>query len=87
MKNIDDFNFEVSYSDSNYNVKPASEEIKHMHFIHCKTNVNEFVDKISKGYAYCAVYNNNEFGISLKKDSNFAYTQVISVDIGELPIS
>lgn len=87
MKNIDDFNFEVSYSDSNYNAKPTSEEIKHMNFIHCKTNVNEFVDKISNGYAYCAVYNNNEFGISLKKDSNFAYTQVISVDIDKTTIS
>lgn len=87
MKNIDDFNFELSYSDSNYNAKPTSEEIKHMHFIHCKTNVNEFVDKISKGYAYCAVYNNDEFGISLKKDSNFAYTQVISVDIDKTTIS
>ena len=87
MKNIDDFNFEVSYSDSNYNAKPTSEEIKHMHFIHCKTNVNEFVDKISKGYAYCAVYNNNEFGIYLKRDLNFAYTQVISVDIDKTTIS
>lgn len=87
MKNFGNFNFEVSYSDVNYNVKPTSEEIKHMHFILCKTNVNEFVDKISKGYAYCAVYNNNEFGISLKKDSNFAYTQVISVDIDKTNIS
>lgn len=87
MKNIDDFNFEVSYSDSNYNAKPTSEEIKHMHFIHCKTNVNEFVDKISKGYSYCAVYNNNEFGIYLKKDSNFAFTQVISVDIDKSTLS
>lgn len=87
MKNFSNFNFDVSYSDINYNVKPTSEEIKHMHFALCKTNVNEFVDKISKGYAYCAVYNNDEFGISLKKDSNFAYTQVISVDIDKTTIS
>lgn len=87
MKNFSNFNFELSYSDVNYNIKPTSEEIKNMHFIHCKTNVNEFVDKISNGYAYCAVYNNNEFGISLKKDSNFAYTQVISVDIDKTTIS
>lgn len=87
MKNFSNFNFELSYSDLNYNIKPTSEEIKHMHFIHCKTNVNEFVDKISKGYAYCSVYNNYEFGISLKKDSNFAYTQVISVDIDKTTIS
>lgn len=87
MKNFSNFNFEVSYSDVNYNAKPTSEEIKHMHFAIGKTNVNEFVDKISKGYAYCAVYNNNEFGISLKKDSNFAYTQVISVDIDKTTIS
>lgn len=87
MKNFSNFNFEVSYSDSNYNAKPTKKQIKHMHFIHCKTNVNEFVDKISKGYAYCSVYNNDEFGISLKKDSNFAYTQVISVDIDKTTIS
>lgn len=87
MKNIDDFNFEVSYSDSNYNAKPTSEEIKHMHFIHQKTNVNEFKDKISKGYSYCAVFNKNEFGIHLKRDSNFAFTQVISVDIDKTTIS
>ena len=87
MKNIDDFNFEVSYSDSNYNAKPTSEEIKHMHFIHCKTNVNEFADKISKGYSYCAVFNKNEFGIHLKRDSNFSFTQVISVDVDKTTIS
>lgn len=87
MKNIDDFTFEVSYSDSNYNTKPTSEEIKHMHFIHCKTNVNEFADKISKGYAYCSVFSENEFGIHLKRDSNFAYTQIISVDIDKSTIS
>lgn len=86
MKNFSNFNFELSYSDVNYNVKPTSEEIKNMHFTISKTNVNEFVDKISKGYAYCAVYN-DEFGISLKKDSNFAYTQVISVDIDKTTIS
>jgi len=88
MKNFSNFNFEVSYSLNGYNVKPTSEEIRHMHFTLCKTNVNEFVDKISKGYAYCAVYNNvNEFGISLKKDSNFAYTQIISVDVDKSTIS
>ena len=87
MKNIDDFNFEVSYSDSNYNAKPTSEEIKHMHFIHCKTNVNEFADKISNGYSYCSVFNKNEFGIHLKRDSNFSFTQVISVDIDKTTIS
>lgn len=87
MKNFSNFNFEVSYSDVNYSVKPTSEEIKHMHFTISKTNVNEFVNKISEGYAYCAVYNNDEFGISFKKDSNFAYTQVISVDIDKTTIS
>lgn len=87
MKNFGNFNFEVSYSNVNYNAKPTSEEIKHMHFAISKTNVNEFVDKISKGYAYCAVYNTDEFGISFKKDSNFAYTQVISVDIDKTTIS
>lgn len=88
MKNFSNFNFEVSYSLNDYSVKPTSEEIRHMHFTLCKTNVNEFVDKISKGYAYCAVYNNvNEFGISLKKDSNFAYTQLISVDVDKSSIS
>lgn len=88
MKNFSNFNFEVSYSLNGYSVKPTSEEIRHMHFAISKTNVNEFVDKISKGYAYCAVYNNvNEFGISLKKDSNFAYTQIISVDVDKSSIS
>lgn len=87
MKNFSNFNFDLSYSDVNYNIKPTSEEIKNMHFSISKTNVSEFVDKISKGYAYCAVFNNNEFGISLKKDSNFAYTQVISVDIDKTTIS
>lgn len=81
MINSSNFNFEVSYSVSNYNAKPTSDQIKYMHFEMSKTNVNEFVDKISSGYAYCAVYDYDDFGMSQKKDSNFAYTQVISVDI------
>ena len=86
MKTFSNFNFEISYSTSNYNVKPTSEEIKHMHFEVRETNVNEFVDKISKGYSYCAVYKKNEFGTSFKKDSNFAYTQVISIDVDKSTI-
>lgn len=81
MENFSNFNFEVSYSVSNYSSKPTSDQIKYMHFAMSKTNVNEFVDKISSGYAYCAVYDYDNFGMSQKKDSNFAYTQVISVDI------
>ena len=81
MINSTNFNFEVSYSVSNYGSKPTSDQIKYMHFAMSKTNVNEFVDKISSGYAYCAVYDYDDFGMSQKKDSNFAYTQVISVDI------
>lgn len=81
MENFSNFNFEVSYSVSNYDSKPTSDQIKYMHFAMSKTNVNEFVDKISSGYAYCAVYDYDDFGMSQKKDSNFAYTQVISVDV------
>lgn len=81
MENFSNFNFEVSYSISNYSSKPTSDQIKYMHFAMSKTNVNEFVDKISSGYAYCAVYDYDDFGMSQKKDSNFAYTQVISVDV------
>ena len=81
MINSSNFTFEVSYSVSNYSIKPTSDQIKFMHFEMSKTNVNEFVDKISSGYSYCAVYNLDDFGMSQKKDSNFAYTQVISVDI------
>lgn len=81
MINSSNFTFEVSYSTSSYDVKPTSDQIKFMHFEMSKTNVDEFVNKISSGYAYCAVYNNDDFGMSQKKDSNFAYTQVISVDI------
>lgn len=81
MENFSNFNFEVSYSVSNYDSKPTSDQIKYMHFAMSKTNVNEFADKISSGYAYCAVYDYDDFGMSQKKDSNFAYTQVISVDV------
>lgn len=81
MINSSNFNFEVSYSASNYGSKPTSDQIKYMHFAMSKTNVNEFANKISSGYAYCAVYDYDDFGMSQKKDSNFAYTQVISVDI------
>ena len=81
MENFSNINFEVSYSISSYNAKPTSDQIKYMHFAMSKTNVNEFVDKISSGYAYCAVYDYDDFGMSQKKDSNFAYTQVISVDV------
>lgn len=81
MINSTNFNFEVSYSVSNYSSKPTSDQIKYMHFAMSKTNVNKFVDKISSGYAYCAVYDYDDFGMSQKKDSNFAYTQVISVDV------
>lgn len=81
MINSSNFNFEVSYSISSYNAKPTSDQIKYMHFAMSKTNVNEFADKISSGYAYCAVYDYDDFGMSQKKDSNFAYTQVISVDV------
>lgn len=81
MINSTNFNFEVSYSNSSYSSKPTSDQIKYMHFAMSKTNVNEFVDKISSGYAYCAIYNFDDFGMSQKKDSNFAYTQVISVDV------
>ena len=81
MINSSNFNFEVSYSTSSYDAKPSSDQIKFMHFVMSKTNVDEFVNKISSGYSYCAVYNLDDFGMSQKKDSNFAYTQVISVDI------
>ena len=81
MINSSNFTFEVSYSLNGYSSKPSSDQIKFMHFEMSKTNVNEFVNKISSGYAYCAVYNFDDFGMSQKKDSNFAYTQVISVDV------
>ena len=81
MINSSNFTFEVSYSNSSYDVKPSSDQIKFMHFEISKTNVQEFSNKISSGYAYCAVYNFDDFGMSQKKDSNFAYTQVISVDV------
>lgn len=87
MINSSNFTFEVSYSISSYNAKPSSDQIKYMHFAMSKTNVNEFVNKISSGYAYCAVYNFDDFGMSQKKDSNFAYTQVISVDVDKTTIS
>lgn len=87
MINSTNFNFEVSYSVSNYSSKPTSDQIKYMHFAMSKTNVNEFANKISSGYAYCAVYNFDDFGMSQKKDSNFAYTQVISVDVDKTTIS
>lgn len=67
MENFSNFNFEVSYSVSNYGSKPTSDQIKFMHFEMSKTNVNEFVDKISSGYAYCAVYDYDDFGMSQKK--------------------
>lgn len=86
MINSSNFNFEVSYSLNCYNSKPTSDQIKFMHFVMSKTNVNEFVNKISSGYAYCAVYNFDDFGMSQKKDSNFAYTQVISVDVDKTTI-
>ena len=87
MINSSNFTFEVSYSNSSYDVKPSSDQIKFMHFEISKTNVQEFSNKISSGYAYCAVYNFDDFGMSQKKDSNFAYTQVISVDVDKTTIS
>ena len=87
MINSSNFTFEVSYSVSSYDVKPSSDQIKFMHFEMSKTNVDEFSNKISSGYAYCAVYNFDDFGMSQKKDSNFAYTQVISVDVDKTTIS
>lgn len=87
MINSSNFTFEVSYSTSSYDSKPTSDQIKYMHFEMSKTNVDEFVNKISSGYSYCAVYNNDDFGMSFKKDSNFAYTQVISVDVDKTTIS
>ena len=87
MINSSNFTFEVSYSVSNYSSKPSSDQIKFMHFVMSKTNVQEFSNKISSGYAYCAVYNFDDFGMSQKKDSNFAYTQVISVDVDKTTIS
>ena len=87
MINSSNFTFEVSYSNSSYSSKPTSDQIKFMHFEMSKTNVDEFVNKISSGYAYCAVYNFDDFGMSQKKDSNFAYTQVISVDVDKTTIS
>ena len=87
MINSSNFTFEVSYSNSSYSSKPTSDQIKFMHFVMSKTNVDEFVNKISSGYAYCAVYNFDDFGMSQKKDSNFAYTQVISVDVDKTTIS
>lgn len=86
MINSSNFTFEVSYSTSSYDSKPSSDQIKFMHFEMSKTNVDEFVNKISSGYSYCAVYNNDDFGMSFKKDSNFAYTQVISVDVDKTTI-
>lgn len=87
MINSNNFTFEVSYSTSSYDSKPSSDQIKFMHFEMSKTNVDEFVNKISSGYSYCAVYNNDDFGMSQKKDSNFAYTQVISVDVDKTTTS
>ena len=87
MINSSNFTFEVSYSNSSYSSKPTSDQIKFMHFEMSKTNVHEFSNKISSGYAYCAVYNFDDFGMSQKKDSNFAYTQVISVDVDKTTIS
>lgn len=87
MINSSNFTFEVSYSVSNYSSKPTSDQIKYMHFEMSKTNVDEFANKISSGYAYCAVYDYDDFGMSQKKDSNFAYTQVISVDVDKTTIS
>lgn len=87
MINSSNFTFEVSYSTSSYDSKPSSDQIKFMHFEMSKTNVDEFVNKISSGYSYCAVYNNDDFGMSQKKDSNFAYTQVISVDVDKTTTS
>lgn len=76
MKNID-----VSISDLNYNKKPTSEEIRFMTFKKETLSIEELSDYIKEGYSFCSIFKDDEFSIRDKKDSNYKYTQIISVDI------
>lgn len=76
MKNID-----VSISDLNYNKKPTSEEIRFMTFKKETLSIEELSDYIKEGYSFCSIFKDDEFAIRDKKDSNYKYTQIISVDI------
>lgn len=76
MKNID-----VSISDLNYNKKPTSEEIRFMTFKKETLSIEELSDYIKEGYTFCSIFKDDEFVIRDKKDSNYKYTQIISVDI------
>lgn len=87
MKVIDNFNFDVCYTKSKYNSKPTNMECASMQYIFTHTNLIEFAKRISSGYGYCSIFDNDEFGNWGKSDKYFSYTQVISVDIDHSPIS
>lgn len=87
MKLIDNFNFDVCYTKSKYNAKPTNVECASMQYIFTHTNLIEFVKRISSGYGYCSIFDNDEFGNWGKSDKYFCYTQVISIDVDHSPIS
>lgn len=82
MKNID-----VSISELNYDKKPQGDDIRMMTFKKETLSVDELATLISEGYSFCSIFNKEEFGISDKRDSNYQYTQVISVDIDHSPLT
>jgi len=87
MKLIDNFNFDVCYTKSKYDAKPTNVECACMQYIFTHTNLIEFVKRISSGYGYCSVFDNDEFGNWGKSDKYFCYTQVISIDVDHSPIN
>lgn len=72
---------DVSLSEKVYDHKPNGAEIPLMRFKKYTLGIDDFVFEIMGGRCYASVYIKDEFSIKEKNKENFAYTNVVSLDI------
>jgi len=77
-----DFKFTISITDKCYKTKPTSYEYASMRFHTDELTLDEFCDKISRGYSFCHIFKNN-----LRRNENFIKTNFICIDVDDSKVS
>lgn len=77
-----DFKFTISISDKCYKMKPSSFDYSKMRFKKEELTLDEFCDKISRGYSFCHIFKNN-----VRRNENFIKTNFICIDVDDSNVS
>ena len=81
--------YNISITQKAYNKKPSKGDYPKMKFEkHSFSSLTMFFDAIKEGHTFCYNMQDNDepFKMSYKTESNFAYTQLIVVDIDNTTI-